>query len=304
MKFRPFFKVILIIAIALLLFSVCLFILHSVYTVSFSGDRDERNLLIENTIRLYLDPILMAADIMAEDIFIKNWLVNENDRVSLDDYFKRHAEIISRGTIDLASVKSEIVYQFTGGQVQMSSDNERDYWYYNFMKSDKDRNAELYYDSPNGVLYVYYNVKVKDEQRNNIAVLGVSFPYYQISELLAQQSGNGVSVFLANEQGEITIHPDQTRIGSVAIYDTYGMLQEEHVPRGDSEAMVREQNIYRYISSLDELNSTLIIEHSILKERNEKFLFYFSLVGIFLILTSLVVLLAVCTTKREINRGS
>lgn len=274
--------ILIFLALAVLLFSAGLFVLDYGFRNVYREAQQDRVSQIENTIKAYLDPILVAADILAEDIYLKNWLKDENDRQGLSDYINDRQQISGAGIIELASVKTEKVYQFSGSEVQMERENPRDSWYYHFMESSEDSNAELYYDTPSGTLYIYYNVKVKSSNGSDIAVLGVSFPYTEISRLLADQSARGTEIYITNQNGEIMIHPDQKKIGSIAIYDTFGLLQEGSEEPQQS-ASGNSDRILRYISNLDKIDSFLIIEQNRVIQEKERFIFLLLVILLFVL---------------------
>lgn len=181
---------------------------------------------IEDSLQELLDPILAKAAAMSEDPFLKKRLESDEDIILLSTYLESQAAEINLDGIDLASSRTEKVYQSAGTLTQMHPDDLRDQWYYQFVQAEEDDGIELYYDSLKGKLYLYYNKKIFDNDENILGVLGFLIPYSKISELLHQFSDHAIlTAYIVNNTGEIIIHPDQSKIGNLKIYDYYGMLQ-------------------------------------------------------------------------------
>lgn len=233
---------------------------------------------IEQALKAYLDPIVRSAEVLASQGFISEWLLAGGDRGSLNQYLASHVPLIGCDAIDIASCRTEIVYQTGGTQVQMDPENERDLWYYDFMSSDKVRNTEYFYNSLEGILYIYHNIKLFDPEDRPLGIIGILLRYDQITAILTEYEGNDIESYFMNDRGEIVIHPDQTKIGSVAIYDYYGLLQagqpEEACafPTGEPG-----KGISRYVSYIKELDAYLVVEQDFNKLIKDLHHFYLAL---------------------------
>jgi len=220
---------------------------------------------VETTLQVYLEPIIRGAQILAGNDFLRDWLKDEEDRASLDEYLHLQSKLIGCEAIDLASARTERVYQDAGTIVTMDSGNERDFWYYDFMSSGQDHSTEFFYNSLEGILYIYHNLKLYDSDDSVAGVIGLLIRYDEISEILNSYQEEGMDVYFIDSRGEIIIHPDQNRIGNVAIYDYYGLLQKGHTESGNSATHVEsmDENLFRYVSNFENLDSSLVIEQEL-----------------------------------------
>lgn len=224
-------------------------------------DRADRiNLALE----AYLEPILRGAEVAASQDFLIDWLKNKSDRTTLDKYLSTQIELIGCEAIDLASVESKIVYQSAGTTVRMEQGNERDLWFYDFMESETDRSNEFFYDSLEGILYLYHNIKLYDASHQVMGVMGILIRYDQVSEILSLFSDEGIEAYFTDKSGEIIIHSDQRQIGNVAIYDYYGLLQRAE-ELGGSTRMIESGSTDgdSSISYFEALDSYLVVEQNI-----------------------------------------
>ncbi|MBF9016374.1 MULTISPECIES: cache domain-containing protein [unclassified Oceanispirochaeta] len=225
--------------------------------------RDRAN-RINLALEAYLEPILRGAEVAASQDFLIDWLKNEGDRTTLDKYLSTQIELIGCEAIDLASVESEIVYQSAGTTVRMEKGNERDLWFYDFMESETDRSNEFFYDSLEGILYLYHNIKLYETSHQIVGVMGILIRYDQVSELLSLFSDEGIEAYFTDKSGEIIIHSDQRQIGNVAIYDYYGLLQRAKELGGSTEMIESGSNDGdSSIFYFESLNSYLVVEQNI-----------------------------------------
>ncbi len=182
---------------------------------------------VEQELNTIMAPIQSMEEQKINARFLSDWIESPRVRQNLDAYLEDLAIRTGCDALDFASSQSEIVYQSAGTEVKMSPENPRDSWYYNFISSDKNEDYELFYDSLKGKLYIYYNQKVYSSPGNLIGVLGYLVPYEEVSQILKQYShGRLQTAFLVNFRGETILHPDQSKIGELNIYDYFGLLQK------------------------------------------------------------------------------
>jgi len=238
-----------------------LFISIGLYHTAITDRQIKRDLvtaridLIHEYFQSLIRPINLAAELMANDDFLIEWLMDEQDRPAIEAYLTEYGAMIGSDAIDLASASSETVYQANGVMTKMNRLEERDKWYYSFQNSKDKRNTEFYYDSLAGVLYIYFNIKIFDSRDQNLGVLGIRVRYDQFSEILHSFEHDGFEVFFANREGEIIIHRDQTKIGDFTIYDKFGVLQKE-------EGNTRSLDDHTVISDFNQLGLNLIVNDS------------------------------------------
>ena len=183
--------------------------------------------MVEQELNTIMAPIQSTAAQETNSRFLSDWIGSPRVREALDTYLEDLAERTGCDALDFASSQTEIVYQSAGTEVKMSPQTPRDSWYYNFTGSENDEDYELFYDSLKGKLYIYYNQKVYKPSGDFIGVLGYLIPYEEVSGILKQYSHGWLqTAFLVNYRGETILHPDQSKIGELNIYDYFGLLQK------------------------------------------------------------------------------
>ena len=222
---------------------------------------DSLSVSTEHAIKAYLGPILRSAEVMVSQGYIADWIERQGSREELDSYLADHIPLIGCDTIDIASSLNETVYQTGGTETVMSPDNERDFWYYDFMDSEESSNIEFFYNSLEGRLYIYYNHKIFNQDESPLGVMGVLIQYKDIAGILSEFQKKDLNSYFINQQGEIVIHVDQSRIGQITIYDYYGMLQKES-ERDPEQQISLDEDSYRKITYIEELNCYLVIEEN------------------------------------------
>lgn len=216
---------------------ISLLITVSFWTMAFLWNDTNNNQFIDSANKIdekfnaFLKPIMENSQSIIDEGVVSQWLIDElnnNQTFDIRPYLDSKKEIIPCQAIDIASSYSDIVYQEEGTHLKMSPDNDRDIWYYNFQDSLEEQNFEFYYDSLQGILYLYHNVKIIDSADNNLGVLGFRILYNDITKILNSDK-KGVEAYFTDDRGEIMIHSNQSKIGSYDIYDYYGLLQKDNI---------------------------------------------------------------------------
>ncbi len=215
-------------------------------------------LRISDEIHDQIELVFLGADYISRDQFIQNWLASESDRDILDRYLEEYISILGCDAIDVASTGSGLVYQSAGTTVLLDKENERDAWFFDLQSSEQRWGTELFYDSLKGTLYIYYNVKILDQQGENLGVLGFLLSYDNLSSILTQFEDDGISAYITDSKGEILVHGDQSQIGNITIYDYFGKLQEYSSPElSGNKEHASGTSYVRYIGKMD---ACLIVE--------------------------------------------
>lgn len=217
----------------------------------------------------YITPIMRAAEAVARDKALTDWLEGTGSREALDRYLKKAIRLVDCEAIDIASGADEVVYQSAGTTVKMDPEKSRDQWYYDLLNSPEESNIELFYDSLEGILYIYYNVKIFNPEGQYLGVLGATIRYNRIAGILEKYKDRGVTAYLIDEAGNISIHPDQRLIGEVPIYDYFGFLQK-------SETASQEENKRKALIESGQGNITYIeaLDSYLITEQKKGLLFW------------------------------
>ena len=140
-------------------------------------------------------------------------------------------------------------------------ESERDQWYYHFIKSDKTMNYEFYYDSNTGVLFLYHNRKLFAPSGDYLGVLGIRIKYKNLIHYLKMGEKDELEAYFINDDGEIIIHPDQTKLGSLEIYDFFGLLQDTDESAPEEEKTKKSvQTADGFLFSYDNFPGDLVVK--------------------------------------------
>lgn len=215
---------------------------------------------IYNRLNSYIDPIFKSADYLSKDKSVIQWYENGEDEETLEYLLNEQIDFIGVSAIEVASSISGYVYQIGGTKVKLNETNSRDKWYYKFMAQNKNNSIEPYYDSSTGILYIYYNVKIFNNENAILGMYGYLIKYNSIISVLDEFSDT-LEAYLVNNNGEIYLHSDQSKIGDIDIYDYYGLLQARDT--SDKHVNIISNNHSRYVFNLPHIESYLIIENRV-----------------------------------------
>jgi hypothetical protein len=105
---------------------------------------------ISNYIENSMTKPVMVSKTMANDEFLKSWLLQERENVEnpaylkqLYNYLKAYQEKYDYTTVFCVSAKTGNYYYQDGLNKTISSGDEHDIWYYNFIASNKEYDLEI-----------------------------------------------------------------------------------------------------------------------------------------------------------------
>ncbi|MCF7943689.1 MAG: sensor domain-containing diguanylate cyclase [Spirochaetia bacterium] len=168
---------------------------------------------------------LRVASVMANDTFLKNWIVEgEQSPDAVTAYLASIKEKQGFNTAFYVSAASGVYYSHEGVHKTVSKDDSHDIWYYSFLDSGKEVELDVDTDEVTGVLTIFINQRVVSENGKLIGVTGVGLKMESLSELLhAVQDEYGRTIYLVDEQGVIQAHSDMDKIESVSIREMDGV---------------------------------------------------------------------------------
>ncbi|MCG8451875.1 MAG: cache domain-containing protein [Spirochaetales bacterium] len=181
--------------------------------------------VIQLSIQSRLQAGTQGAHYLSQDPIVQDWGQETQPVEHLYTLLESMQETLPHSLFEFASDRLQLVYQAGRTIVQMTPENPRDTWFYDFKNSSAKQNITLFYDSTEGVLYLYNNVKVFADDGSFSGIIGIRIPYESFAETLEQEMHHSGMAYIVDEQGTILVHPEQEKIGSAVIYDFYGMLQ-------------------------------------------------------------------------------
>jgi diguanylate cyclase (GGDEF)-like protein len=168
---------------------------------------------------------------MANDSFLKSWLQDEETFTDsseheqrLINYLNGIKEKYNYDSVFFVSAKTDVYYHFNGVNKIISSQNEHDKWYYDFINSNKSYELDIDTDEANeNRLSIFINCRVEDENGELLGVTGVGLELNQVQELLETFSTDfDLDAMLFDKDGKVLIH------------STHNLLQHSNVFEGEA----------------------------------------------------------------------
>lgn len=165
---------------------------------------------IENSIT---KPIFVGQT-MANDLFLKGWLADENPDGSdagqievMTRYLSNYSKKYGYDSVTLISAKSNIYYHQEGINKVVSLGDSHDVWYYDFIGSEKTYDLDVDIDEANdGKLTVFTNCRIEDDNGALLGVIGIGIKMSSLQTMLAQyEEEYELKAFLINEDGLVQI---------------------------------------------------------------------------------------------------
>lgn len=153
---------------------------------------------------------VMVSKTMANDEFLKGWLLQEKDNVGnstyleqLYEYLKAYQEEYHYTTVFCISAQTNNYYYQDGLNKKVSKDDEHDIWYYNFLKSGHEYDLQVDTNESNSNnITIFVNFRVEGEDGKLLGVIGVGLQVSSIEEAIhAYEDNYDLSVYLINVSG-------------------------------------------------------------------------------------------------------
>ncbi len=313
-KFRMQINIFILVTIIIGFASV--FIMNSITYNKIIRD-DIKNISKLTSTNIYSDisneltkPIFVSLT-MANDSLLKSWLKDEKvlleskeHEQTLIDYLNGIKDKYNYDSVFFVSSNTNIYYHFNGINKVISSENEHDQWYYDFLNSNKSYELVIDTDEANeNRLSVFINCRVEDEDGNLLGVTGVGLELNQVQELLEEFSNNfDLDAMLFDQDGNVLIHSSTSTLSNANIFELgvlnqnkEEILNNQHT-LGVYEYKENQSGGYLITRYIDDLNWYLLVKKdtSILFDTFEKqllkefFVIFAVIVGVLLIVAKLI----------------
>ncbi|MBF4694997.1 sensor domain-containing diguanylate cyclase [Fusibacter ferrireducens] len=305
---------ILISAIILLGILATLFLSYSTYSNIIRDDILNISKLSSTNIYSEIDneltkPIFVGLT-MANDSFVKNWLVQEETRSDSEiiSYLEGIRNKYHYHSVFLVSDSTKKYFHYNGLFKTITPEDAHDIWYYQFSNQnvlyllDVDRD-----EVDHQLLTIFVNCKISDSTGHQLGVTGVGVEMGYVQKLLSDFEKNyQLEAFLVDENGLVQAHTNAAYIENRNINDEglyqdigpsiYGKLDSINVFDGE------DSHSGQYVIShyIEELNWYLIVrkDTSILtKSFNEQL--YYDFFIIVLVLASVILIVTKILKKHE-----
>lgn len=149
-----------------------------------------------------------AGDALLQNNFIRDWIIDgEKDSDSLLFFLEKIRSQFDGNLLDVSVVSdlTETYYGTDGRIVFLSPSNlERDGWYYYYRDTVKGSNIDSWYYPESGVVGIYINVPIVDENKGFIGVAGAGIDSLSFTKLIQSFERNSlVNIYLVRSDGEM-----------------------------------------------------------------------------------------------------
>lgn len=209
------YKLIFIITFLLLILSVSLsFVNYGMTLASTQKHLEEASLPLStdniyNEIQTHLIEPNLVSSMMAQDTFLKDWLVNqEEDEEKIKAYLESIKNKYEMSTIFLASQKTQNYYLSRGFVEEMKEDSPTNAWYYEFRDKASPHEVNIDFNKNiNNSMFMFINHKIFDEKFHMLGVTGVGLEISYINEMLKRfREDYKFKVFFVDKSGELMLY--------------------------------------------------------------------------------------------------
>ncbi len=153
---------------------------------------------------------VMVSKTMANDVFLKGWLLHEQEYKEdgayleqLYSYLKAYQVKYDYTSVFCISAKTGNYYYQGGLNKTISRQDEHDIWYYNFLASGREYDLEVDTNEVHhNVITVFVNFRVEDDDDDLLGVIGVGLQVASIEDAIrVYENDYELSVFIVNVGG-------------------------------------------------------------------------------------------------------
>ncbi|MGR4070016.1 methyl-accepting chemotaxis protein [Billgrantia sp. C5P2] len=164
---------------------------------------------IRNDIDATLTGPVTTAQSLAHNRYLQAWLSAgepEEGATQAADYFQDIQQRTGASIVFYVSAHSGNYY--TGNGVERTLSRDRDHWFYDLVDASDGEAYQLNVDTEGGEVQVFIN-HVIEADGERVGIAGVGYSLDAMAEMIRNyRLGESGSVFLANRDGTISIHPE------------------------------------------------------------------------------------------------
>jgi diguanylate cyclase (GGDEF)-like protein len=218
-------------------------------------------------------PIFVALT-MANDSFVKNWMVEEAEgnqdiehQQKLTEYLNGIKVKYNYNSVFLLSEYSKNYYHFKGINKVINKNKLHDNWYFNFLNTNLPYGLDIDTDEVNqDKLSVFVNCRIENENKKLMGVTGVGLELNKVQKLMRGfEKEFQLETMLFNKNGVVQVHTDSNRIGKENVFDNIVLAENKDkiLNNKDSVAVYKyknkESNGYLIVRYIDEMDWYLLV---------------------------------------------
>lgn len=249
-----------------------------------------------------IEPNLVAS-MMAQDTFLKEWLVNrEHSIYDIQIYLESIKNKYNVLTAFLVSQETKNYYNSKGFVEKISDKNKNNNWYFTFKQSPLKHEINLDYNEHiDNDMIMFINHKIFDNNYNMIGVTGVGFKISYIDDMLKQFRLNyKFKVYFIDKNGELILYEKtQHKKKNINHFDELKKHKDQIINKAGGIIKLQKDNEdYLFnIKYIKELDLYLIVEAKVDSfTKNIKQTFYINLL-VSIVITLIVALFILFTMK-------
>lgn len=254
-----------------------------------------------------LQPIFISS-LMAHDTFVRDWaLSGEIDPKKIIRYLTEIQSRYDTITSYFISEETRNYYHPSGVIKQISEDDPADVWYFRTRDAKKPYEINIDYDTVDrSRMSIFVNYQVRDYDGNVIGVTGVGLSVNAVTNLVeTYQNRYGRTIYFVDTEGQITLRG--SGFGNAEnLYERPGMrrLATQILTSPGASLSYDEDGHTYFVNSrlVPEFGWLLIVEQSDYSSNNRLRNTLFANIGISLLITVIVGLVAYLTVRNYQNR--
>ena len=254
-----------------------------------------------------LQPIFISS-LMAHDTFVRDWaLSGETDQQRIIKYLNEIQSRYDTITAYYISDKTRNYYHPTGVIKQITEDDPADGWYFRARDAKKPYEINIDHDTVDrSRLSIFINYQVSDYNGNVIGITGVGLSVNSVTNLIeTYQNRYGRTIYFVDTQGHVTLRG--SGFGNAEnLYERPGMrnLATQILTSPGASISYDDDGHTYFVNSrlVSEFGWLLIVEQSDLSSNNRLQNTLFVNIGISLLITVVVGMIAYLTVRNYQNR--
>lgn len=165
---------------------------------------------ISKYIEYSMDKPVMVSKTMANDAFLKSWLLQEPQKTGdekyleqLYDYLKAYQTKYDYITAFCVSERTGNYYYQNGLNKTISPNDEHDIWYYNFTESGHEYDLQVdTNEEHNDAITIFVNSRIEGDDGSLMGVIGVGLELSSVEDMIHEYEDDyGLSVYIINAGG-------------------------------------------------------------------------------------------------------
>lgn len=264
---------------------------------------------IYSEIQRDLLPPVFIASLMANDSFLRNWIINgEKDPANVIQFLSETQRRYNTFTSFFVSEHTRRYYQSKGILKTVTDDNPQDAWYFRVRKMKADHEINVDPDQANQYsMTIFVNHKVFDFDGRYIGATGVGLKVSDVKKIIENYHRQFDRViYFISPDGEIVLSSDNNDGGNIKDKPGISRLAKRIIDSPSASLEYRENHKTYYVNSrhIPELNWILVVaksDENALRNIFRSFLLNLALCGIVTAIVISLIWLIVNSHRRKLR---